>query len=62
MKDKIFHLNYYWPDTGRKIPEGAELKIINIHSKYADLMHLNPKNNYLTYISTLPIEEVKGIV
>ena len=59
---KIFHLNYYWPDTGRKIPDGAQLSIINIHPKCADLMYLNPKNNYLTYISTLPIEEVKDIV
>lgn len=56
---KIYHLNYSWPDTGRKIPDGATLKIVNVHPKWADLMYLNSKNNYLTYISTLPIEIIK---
>jgi len=59
--NKIYHLNYSWPDTGRKIPEGAELKIINVHSKWADLMYLNAKKNCLIYISTLPIEQINPL-
>jgi hypothetical protein len=57
---KIYHLNYSWPDMGRKIPDVVQLKIINIYSKWADLMYLNSKNNYLTYISTLPIELIRA--
>ena len=48
-----------WPFTGRVYPADAELRVINIHAKWADLMWHDPKRDLLIYLSTLPIDKYK---
>jgi hypothetical protein len=54
---KFNALDKWWPDTGRKAPEGAQLKTIVMHQKWLDLVYLSdkpaPRDGWI-YLSTLP--------
>jgi hypothetical protein len=54
---KFNALDRWWPDTGRKAPEGAQLKIVDFRHKWIDLAYLSnrpaPHDGWI-YLSTLP--------
>jgi hypothetical protein len=55
----IFAFDLKWPNTGRKIPEGARLEIRHIHPNWQDLCYhrLDKRGNEeWVYVSTLPID------
>lgn len=51
---KFNALDRWWPDTGRKWPDGARLEIRYVHEKWADLAWWSDKRDAFVYISTLP--------